>query len=175
MAGSCEVSFSLTILCGFDLTLPQSTRSFSFQRRLRVRQVTLFKYALCLPISWFSEQALKQRHPSIQDATEKGSVHSMNATNLRLVSQGCEHNRMQKDLQLSMKHAEGDERMAFMLTPKSATGKSPWPSFNLTLLLHLPLPCPRETKLCPESNNFTCLKIRSICQDSPCCLLLASS
>ncbi len=61
-------------------------RSFSFQRRLRVRQVTLFKYALCLPISWFSEQALKQRHPSIQDATENGSVHSMNATNLRLVS-----------------------------------------------------------------------------------------
>ena len=41
VAAPCAVSFSLTSLCGFDLKLPQSSRPFSFQRRLRVRQVTL--------------------------------------------------------------------------------------------------------------------------------------
>lgn len=151
VAAPCAVSFSLTSLCGFDLKLPQSSRPFSFQRRLRVRQVTLFKYALCLPISWFSEQALKQRHPSIQGATEKGSVHSMNATNLRQVM---------------------IEWCSCLSQPVAS--RSPCPSFNLTLLLRLPFPSPRETKLCPES-NLRCLKMRSICQDSPCCMLLASS
>ena len=151
VAAPCPVSFSLTSLCGFDLKLPQSSRPFSFQRRLRVRQVTLFKYALCLPISWFSEQALKQRHPSIQGATEKGSVHSMNATNLRQVM---------------------IESCSCLSQPVAS--RSPCPSFNLTLLMRLPFPSPRETKLCPES-NLRCLKMRSICQDSPCCMLLASS